>query len=153
MSFRYTKYKIKFTHLWLKLLLLAFLLLEAQTTAANLCKIQSFTFGVSPVGISHTLEPSFSISPKFSIENTLQYGRCQYHPAPYNHTVHYHSIYQYSSDLQSPTTACLQQVLMSSFFFGTFAFVWVCLMSSAFLFVLMFSLVFLLQFRVLFCHI
>jgi hypothetical protein len=141
MSFRYTKYKINFTHLWLKLHLLAFLLFEAQITAVNLYTIPSFTFWVSPVGISHTHEPSFSISPEFSIENTRQYGRCQYHhPAPYDHTVHYHLIYPYSSDSLSPTTVCLQQAHMSSLFFWYFRLYKCLLMSSAFLFVLTFSL-------------
>lgn len=140
MSFRYTKYKINFTRLWLKLHLLAFLLFEAPTTAVNICTIPSFTFWVSPVGISHTLEPSLSTSLKFSIENTRQYERCQYHPAPYDHRVHYHPVvYPYSSDSLSPTTVCLQQVQISSLFFWYFRLYLCLLMSSAFLFVLTFS--------------
>jgi len=92
----------------------------------SLCTIPPFTFGVSPVWISHTHEPSFSISPKFSIENTRQYGRCQYHPAPYNHS-------PLSSDLSIFLGFAISNYCLA--FYSFFLFYWCSCCSSEFCFV------------------
>lgn len=153
MSFRYSKYKIIFTHLWFKLLLLAFLFLEVQIKDGILCTFPSFTFRVSPAGISHTPEPSFSISPKFFKTK---------HASVWTVSLSSSSLWSrstLSSDLSiflrfAVPNYCLPTASAHFFFLLLALSLFMsCLASSAFLLVFTFSLAFLLQSRVLFCHI